>query len=834
MTSGYHQASISADSQRFTAFITFMGIFSWLRVPMGLKGAPPYFQHGLATVVLAGLLYIILELYLDDSLLYAKTEAELLKNLRTLFTRFRTHNITLNPDKCELGSQEIEFLGHQISATGISFCDDKLDGIRNFPTPKTAGDLKSFLGLANYFRDHIHNHSMIVEPLQRMIDGYSKKARSQKLDWTPTNVKAFEDIKNAISNCQKLYYVDPNARLHLHTDASDYGIGAYLFQIVDGVKYPIRFISKSLNKTQLNWSVPEKEMYAIVFALDKLQHLLRDTDFTLWTYHENLTRTYSTGSQKVLRWKLRIMEYSFDIHHIEGKLNIVADPFSRLCARNDSSVTGVSEVLAALCFISDPTEYLTALEEDMTAEIYFPELSSPQALTAHEMFAPLIENKRIPDSIYSIISRYHNSIVDHSGRDRTLRKILRNATEAPPNIRAWVDKFIKQCPCCQKMSQLRIPIHTTPYSTATYRPMQRINIDTMGPFPVDEDGNAHILVIIDTFTRWKELYAIKTTDAMSAFQSLLAYVGRYGCPQEILSDNGSQFVNSLITELVKVLGTEQITTIAYSKEENAMVERANKEVLRHLTAMVFDKLIERKWSKYLPLIQRILNSEVHENIGVSPADLLYGNAINLDRGILLPFSTNYTNVELSKYTSDHLLAQNKLILISTERQKARDQVHFNSRSLLPPTEFPINSFVLVSYPETRMGSRPPTKLHLNLKGPMRVVSFTGSNYKLLNLSNDSYEQVHIKRLKPFVFDPSRDNPTKISHRDTFEYIVEQILQHHGDPKLKSGMDFLVRWKNLDPSADLWLPWKELRNNPALHAYLRTHHMVKLIPKEFIT
>jgi hypothetical protein len=159
LTSGYFQAPLSEASRKFTAFITFMGVFEWLRVPMGLKGAPSYFQQIIATVVLAGLFYIICEVYIDDIIVHGPTEIDFLNNIEEVFKRLRKHKITLNPDKCHLGLTQIEFVGHVINEEGIHFSDEKLMRVLEFKQPRIACEMKSFLGLANYF----HNCTAIAK-----------------------------------------------------------------------------------------------------------------------------------------------------------------------------------------------------------------------------------------------------------------------------------------------------------------------------------------------------------------------------------------------------------------------------------------------------------------------------------------------------------------------------------------------------------------------------------------------------------------------------------------------------------------------------------------------
>jgi hypothetical protein len=292
LTSGYHQCEVHPACRFLTAFITLFGLFEWVRVPMGLKGAPSYFQQMMAGVVLVGLLYACCEVYLDDILVFGKDEHEFVTNLAKVFARFRQYNITLHPDKCRFGLSEVEYVGYVINEGGMSFSKEKKDSILHFPKPVIMKQLKSFLGLANYFHTHVRDHSMLVRPLHAMLHDYNK---TKKLTWTQSASEAFEHIKMAIHNCQTLTFLQQGSEVHLKTDASDYGIGAYLSQIIDGVERPVYFISKSLVKEQLNWSVPEKECFAIWYALKKLDYLLRDIHFTLHTDHRNLTFSNQSG-----------------------------------------------------------------------------------------------------------------------------------------------------------------------------------------------------------------------------------------------------------------------------------------------------------------------------------------------------------------------------------------------------------------------------------------------------------------------------------------------------------------------------------------------------------
>jgi hypothetical protein len=294
----------------------------------------------MATEVLNGLIMEICEVYLDDVIIFAPTEELLLERVRTVLQRFRERGMTLNPEKCIMCVSQVEYCGHLLDETGIHFERSKIDSILDFKTPETQQQLRAFLGLANWFRDHVENHSRIVKPLHGMLKDYTKH---KKLQWTPELLAVYEATKKAVHECPKLFFLDDVSPIFLHTDASQYGMGAYLFQIrtEGGVKreVPIRFLSKSFDDRMSRWSTIQQEGYAIFYAVTSWEYLLRDRRFVVRTDHANLRLLHAESNPKVIRWMLTLQSYDFDIEHIKGKDNEVADGFSRLCpdVRSDFS-----------------------------------------------------------------------------------------------------------------------------------------------------------------------------------------------------------------------------------------------------------------------------------------------------------------------------------------------------------------------------------------------------------------------------------------------------------------------------------------------------------------
>jgi hypothetical protein len=162
------------------------------------------------------------------------------------------------------------------------------------------------------------------------------------------------------------------------------------------------------------------------------------------------------------------------------------------------------------------------------------------------------------------------------------------------------------------------------------------------------------------------------------------------------------------------------------------------------------------------------------------------------------------------------------------RKEEDDKNKVRRISTKPLTEFPVGSYVLLSYPDDE---RPKTRLDTIWTGPYLVQAIKSSQYTILNLVSDRTARVHVSRLKLFKYDPNITKPKIVARRDNNSFIVERVLEHTGIPNKKSDMDFLVRWLGYGQRDDLWLPWKELRDNNALHKYLHDHAMDKIIPIE---
>ena len=815
MTSGYFQGPLAKECRPLTAFQTLYGLYQWKRCPMGLKGAGQYFQRVMSSTVLNGLVNRICELYIDDVLISGENEEEYLKNLRSVFQRFRDHGVVIHPKKAKLGLSELEYIGHTVDKDGLHFSNEKRLEVLNFPKPTTQKHVQMFLGLANYFRDHVSHITELLAPLREMIVQYDKR---KKVIWNEQRELAFEKAKQAIHDCQKLYFIDPDVTPILQTDASDYGIGGMLYQMKNDIMYPIRYISKSLSGSQLNWSTIEKECYAIFFCINKLKPLIGNSHFILKTDHKNLTYMKEHERNcKVTRWKHALMEEDFSIEHVAGieYHQQVPDALSRL----------VEDPRA------DVHEFLSALIEQKKDISIKDKFHLLQRLQENEDSLNLIMSNNvlhIDNDIFRNILQYHNDTCGHFAADRILKRMEEANAINFKNPKKWIKEFVKQCPKCQLLDRLKIRMKIRPFTTSSLQPFEVVSLDHIGPLHLN-GKSVHILVIIDCFSRWVELYQVDSTSAVDTANCLFDYYGRYGAAETISTDRGTAFHNEIVQQLVELGGSHYEFTTAYSHQENAIVERHNAEVMRHLRAIILDKRVSDSIVNYLPIVQRIMNTLEKVDTGITPAEMIFGNNLRLHTRIFNSDNKPVNNnkpISLTKYMDKLLVQQETILRVAREHQIKQDAFHMQEFDPLY-AEFPINSYVLYTPP---LGKRRP-KINMTHDGPFQVLNKIGDIYTIQHLVTGKPFDTHISNLRPFFFDPTNVDPKDIAVANEGEFYIDRIISHRGDTNRRSRMEFKVRWLGYTEDDDTWEPYSQLRDTEQLLTYLRANRLVKLINKK---
>lgn len=325
LQSGFHQIPLEEKSRHVTAFSTDMGAFQWKVLPFGLNIAPNSFSR-MMSIAFTGLSPSTCFLYMDDIIVVGRSEKHHLTNLRKVFESCRTANLKLNPSKCQFFKHEVTYLGHKCTQNGIIPDNAKLEAIKNYPKPHDANSTKRFVAFANFYRRFIRDFANLTQPLNAL------SRKNSKFIWTENCDKSFESLKLKLSNPPVLAYPDFTREFIVTVDASKLACGAVLSQLHNDSEHPIYYASKNFTKGEQNKATIEQELIAIHWAVKKFRPYLYGTKFTIRSDHKPLVFLFSLKdpSSRLTRIRLDLEEYNFQIIHIKGKENTVADALSRI------------------------------------------------------------------------------------------------------------------------------------------------------------------------------------------------------------------------------------------------------------------------------------------------------------------------------------------------------------------------------------------------------------------------------------------------------------------------------------------------------------------------
>ena len=327
MRHGFWQIPLTEQSCKYTAFITEFGLFQFKVLPFGITTGPAVFSRLMRKVfVNTPNMYT----FLDDVLIATPTLEEHFETLNNVFTLLSNANLKINLKKSHFCAESINFLGQTLNSEFVHPQLKEFDAINNFVLPKTKKQLQSFLGLCNYYINHVTNYANIASKLYDLV----KKSSPKVIVWSDEYLFHFNNLKDALSQDIKLYHVDPNEPFILQTDVSSYAVGAVLGQRLspNGSVLPIQCISKKLSDVQQRYSTIEREAYAVIWAVQKLSFYLLGNHCKIESDHEPLSylNKNSRSNDKLRRWELLLDNFDFEISHIPGKDNHMSDCLSRL------------------------------------------------------------------------------------------------------------------------------------------------------------------------------------------------------------------------------------------------------------------------------------------------------------------------------------------------------------------------------------------------------------------------------------------------------------------------------------------------------------------------
>ena len=327
MKGGYWHIPIEEEHKKRTAFIFDGKIYQWKVLPFGPTNAPMFFQQCMQRIF-HGLDFVVI--YLDDISILSNSIEEHKRHLQIVFEKLKEHCIKLRLDKCIWGVSKTEYLGFIVDKSGVTPKSSYIKKIMNVPEPTTKKQLLRFLGLTQFLHRFI---PQMYEDL-RILTELTGSKKPDIIHFNNQQRKAFNNLKEIVSNVDHLTHPDLAKPFHVFTDASKYGLGAMLAQYDDnGIIRPVSYCSKIFDSTQQNWHVSEQEIYAVIYAVEKWETLLRYQKFQLHTDHKNLKQLFDKAQDfrtgKLFRWAVRLQDYHFECKFIKGDDNVVADWLSR-------------------------------------------------------------------------------------------------------------------------------------------------------------------------------------------------------------------------------------------------------------------------------------------------------------------------------------------------------------------------------------------------------------------------------------------------------------------------------------------------------------------------
>ena len=580
----YNQIELDEESKQFLVVSTHKGLFQQNRLVFGITSAPAIWQNTIEQV-LQGLPGV--QVYLDDILVTGRTPEEHLANLDQVLTRLEDRNLTLKKEKCQFVQESVQFLGHVIDAKGVHAVEEKVEQIENLPSPTDVSQLRSYLGMLNYYRKYIPNLAHEIAPLTELLKS------DHKFVWSDEAERAFKHSKELLRASDFLVHYDPEIPISIATDASPIGIGAVLSHILpNGEERPIQFASRSLTKTERKYPQIEREALAIVFALRKFYMYIYGRRFTLITDNKPLTALLgphkslpALAAERMQRWAMYLAGFNYEIRYRTSKENANADCFSRLPDAN-AKPDGCEPENVSVCHVEMlPTthnELRNATRKDpVLSRVLRHTLDGwPKQLAAEDSdLKPFFKRRTeitiergilmwgmriiIPDKMQkSVLAELHEG---HLGVVKM--KAVARSFVWWPQIDQHIQDNAKRCGTCQVVQNQPSQTLLHPWIPAS-KPMERIHVDFAGPF----EGLTY-MVVVDAYSKWPEVFIMSSITSERTIDTLRTMFARYGLPQIIVTDNGSQFTSAEFQEFVHKNGITHKCSAPYHPSTNGQAER---------------------------------------------------------------------------------------------------------------------------------------------------------------------------------------------------------------------------------------------------------------------
>jgi len=638
LVKAYHFIRMNEADIGKTAIATPFGTFEYLRMPFGLRNASSTFQR-----YVDGLFRTFANVvtYIDDILIFSASYEEHEQHLLDVLHKLESVNLRINKNKSILFQTTINFLGYQFSETGIKPMAERVKALTELPPPGDNKELQRYIGMFSFYQRCMPHFSETIKPLRELL--------RSKFCWTDHHQKAFSALKDSVKAAVELNYPSSDAVFTITADASSYALGACLHQVVNGVSTPLCFFSRKMSEVEQRYSTFDRELLAIYSALKKWKEFVAGSQLTIFTDHKPLVGAVKSGKARLSDRQQRqlsfINEMTVDIIHIAGKENIVADTLSR---------STVSQIISHEIPSSDLIGIARAQKDsDIDFSTCKPYKVADDLDVYCETSSP---NPRpyLPNSHRKLIFNFFHNL-SHSGIKATTKLV--GSRYYWPTLKPDVQAWCKECTSCQ---QSKVDKHTHRPLGVLPCPTQRfttVHLDIVGPLVQDVQGDGstprYLLTMIDSFTRWIEVFPLSDITANSVCKAFMFnWVARFGPPVTLISDRGKQFCSELMLNLSKALGINPIRTSAYNPKANGMIERVHRCLKAALMAR------NGNWLQELPVVLMGLRCRPDED-GSSPYSRTFGEQPMLPRVIVSSGAVEDINVSLQQLHSQYKVTRGK-------------------------------------------------------------------------------------------------------------------------------------------------------------------------------
>ncbi|WVZ84803.1 hypothetical protein U9M48_031790 [Paspalum notatum var. saurae] len=639
LRSGYHQLKIRPSDISKTVFTTKYGLYEYTVMSFGLTNAPAYFMQLMNSVFMDYLDKFVV-VFIDDILIYSKTEAEHEEHLRLVLQRLREHKLYAKFSKCEFWIDEVRFLGHVVSKGGIAVDPSKVSTVTNWKVPEIPKEVRGFLGLAGYYRRFIENFSRIAKPMTFLLE------KDAEFRWTNARQAGFDELKKRLTTAPVLTLADQQKKFIVYCDASRDGLGCVLMQEGKVIAYA----SRQLRKHELNYPTHDLELAAVVHALKIWRHYLYGQHCEIYTDHKSLKYIFTQNelNMRQRRWLELIKDYDMEIHYHPGKANVVADALSRksyanmalgfmmpyeLCEEFERLSLGFLHHTTAAAFEAEPT-----LEQEIREH----QKNDEKLLEIRELLksgkAPhfwedeqgtLWYKNRIcvpnVDSIRKLIlSEAHDIAYSiHPGSTKMYYDLKERFWWY--GMKRAVAEYIAICDTCQRVkAEHQRPAGLLQSLKVPQWKWEEITMDFIVGLPRTQKGYNSIWVVVDRLTKVAHFIPVNTTYSGAKLAEL--YISRivclHGVHKRIISDRGSQFTSRFWEQLHNSLDTKLRFSTAYHPQTDGQTERTNQILEDMLRACAIQ--YGTSWDKCLPYAEFSYNNSYQASLKKSPFEALYG------------------------------------------------------------------------------------------------------------------------------------------------------------------------------------------------------------------